>query len=121
MAVFRKGTLLIPTGPAKHLHIIMNDPVYSLEHQKKCVLVVNISTIKDGLPYDHTCTLASGDHPFIRHSGYVYYKGAEVVSAPRLIDRISLGEVNIMEPVSDSIYIRVLEGFGISKFVAFKI
>lgn len=25
--VFQKGTLLIPTGGANHLHFVMNDPV----------------------------------------------------------------------------------------------
>ena len=57
MPVFRKGTLLIPTGGTKHLHIVMNDPAYSPEFGDERVLIVNISTIKPDVPYDKTCEL----------------------------------------------------------------
>ena len=54
---YRKGTVLAPTGPCNHLHVICNDPVYYPVNDCYCVLVVNISSIKDGVPHDPSCVL----------------------------------------------------------------
>lgn len=121
MSVFRKGTLLIPTGPVKHLHIIMNDPVYTPEFGDERVLVVNISTIRPDCMYDDSCVLTPGCHPFVRNPSYVYYREAVVSLAPRIIEKIEMGEIDPHQPVDEDLYLQVLEGFSVSPHVKPKI
>lgn len=121
MLVFRKGTLLIPTGPVKHLHIVMNDPVFSPEYGDMRVLIVNISSIKPDTPYDNACTLSAGIHPFIRQPSYVYYKEAVVSLVPRIEEKIGLGEYDIKQPVDEPLYDQVLAGFATSRHAPPKI
>lgn len=121
MQVFRKGTLLIPTGPVKHLHVVMNDPVYSPEHRDERVLVVNISSIKDDCTYDDSCVLKPGCHPFVKQPSYVYYRDAAALVVPRIIEKVELGEFDLHHPVDQDLYLRVLNGFNTSKHVKPKI
>lgn len=121
MPVFRKGTLLIPTGGTKHLHIVMNDPAYSPEFGDERVLIVNISTIKPDVPYDKTCELGVGCHDFVRHPSYVYYKEAVISLVPRIIEKCELGEIDLQQPVNDVLYERIFNGFNVSKHVTPKI
>ncbi len=64
-------TLLIPSGPSPnfHLFIVLTNPIAfkGFEH----VLLVNVSTIHPGIFYDKSCTLHTGDHPFIKPDSYI--------------------------------------------------
>ncbi|MDD1609173.1 MAG: hypothetical protein LUO95_00800 [Methylococcaceae bacterium] len=118
----KKGTILIPTGPVEHLHFICSDPVYHYPiSDKKIVLLVNISSVKDGTDYDKTCILNLGDHPFIKHESYVYYKSAGGFSSDNISQRIAQGDYRIHDPCSDNTFNRILDGFGISEEVSGKI
>lgn len=121
MSVFKKGTLLIPTGPVKHLHIVMNDPVFFPELGYVAVLVVNISSIKSGQSYDESCILQPGLHPFITCDSYVYYKDAAILRVPRILERMQLGEISQHASVSESVFTEILAGFDKSKHVKQKI
>ncbi|MGM0832251.1 MAG: hypothetical protein ACQEUK_05385 [Pseudomonadota bacterium] len=118
---FRKGTLLILSGPVNHLHIIMNDPVYYPERDYYGVLLVNISSVRPGRRYDRTCLIEAGEHPFIRHQSYVVYGDAVVKSADDISQFVSTGEFSARDPVDEINYQRVLEGFDRSPKVAPKI
>lgn len=119
--VFERGTLLILSGPANHLHIIMNDPVYSHEHGYDGVLVVNISSIKPDIFHDDTCILEAGSHPFVRWPSWAVYKQAVVMDASRLDDKVDGGEIVVHTPVSLSVFAQVRAGFDASRHVAIKI
>ena len=63
----KRATLLVPSGPQgdsfrKHLFILLTHP-YDDGTGAKFILMVSISTIKTGLPYDPTCILYAGDQP----------------------------------------------------------
>lgn len=121
MSIVKKGTLLIPTGPVKHLHIIMNDAVYSPEHGDDRALLVNISTVNPNTFFDNACLLAANCHPFIKRESYVYYKEAVISCVPKMYDKIDQGEYNFHTPINDAIYSQVLAGFSQSRFVTPKI
>lgn len=119
--VYRKGTLLIPTGPVHHLHIVMNDPVFSPEYGDQRVLIVNISSIYPDRYHDPACVLDGGCHPFVVRPSYVYYRQALVSSVPLLGERIEMGEIRAHHAVNDDVYGLVRQGFDLSPHVAPKI
>lgn len=119
--VYRKGTLLIPTGPVHHLHIVMNDPVFSPEHGDERSLIVNISSADPGVKLDDACLLDAGCHPFIIRQSYVYYRHALISAAPRLAQEIDAGNILARPAVNDDVFVMVRRGFDTSRFVAPKI
>ncbi len=115
---YRKGTVLAPTGPCNHLHVICNDPVYYPINDCYCVLVVNISSIKDGVPHDPTCALDVGDHPFVQHPSYVVYAQAVIWRVDNVIRKEAAGEIMAHQDMPEATFSRILNGFDISDDVS---
>lgn len=118
---YRKGTILIPSGPCKHLHIICNDPVFYPNNGKESVLAVNISSVTPGVPYEEGCLLSAGDHPFIKHSSFVMYSRADVFGAVAIARSIDDGTFAPHAPASEELFSRVLAGFEVSDRVKYKV
>jgi len=118
---FRKGSLLIPTGSCQHLHVICNDPVFYPALAKDCFLAVNISSIKPLVSYDTCCILKPGEHSFITHDSFVYYKKADIFGATTVSRSIAEGDITIHDPFDDTVFDKILLGFNISKEVRPKI
>lgn len=108
---YRKGTILIPSGPCRHLHIVCNDPVYYARKNTDCVLLVNISTVDPPIPFDPTCLINPGEHPFVIKQSYVYYRKADIFGATRVAQNIALGEFSVHQDISEALQIRILAGF----------
>lgn len=119
--IAKKGTILIPSGPVKHLHFVCSDPVFYPKTAKESILVVNISSIQEGLEHDETCVLDVGDHPFIAHPSYVYYRKADIFGADTVKRNIDDGTFDVHEPCGDGTFKRILEGFDISEDVTGKV
>lgn len=105
---YRKGTVLAPTGPCNHLHVICNDPVYYPVNDCYCVLVVNISSIKDGVPHDPSCVLNSGDHRFIKHPSYVVYAEAIIWRVDNMVRKQRSGEISVHDDMPEATFNRIL-------------
>ena len=118
---FRKGSLLIPAGSCQHLHIICNDPVFYPALAKECFLAVNISSIDPIIQYDTTCILKDGDHPFIKHDSYVYYRKADIFGATTTERMVAEGDISLHDPFCDVIFEKILAGFYQSNEVKPKI
>ncbi|WP_202986249.1 hypothetical protein [Vibrio cholerae] len=116
-----KGTILIPTGPVKHLHFVCCDPVFYPSYAKDSVLVVNISTVRMGLEHDETCILNVGDHPFVVQPSYVYYAEAQIAGCDTISRNVAAGTFNVHQPCSDETFRRILGGFSVSDYVTPKI
>lgn len=71
-----------PTHDSKlpHLFFVLSD----LRKNPRHVLVMNLSTVRPGIPHDDSCYLHPGDHPFICQKSYVVYARAQIVSVKRL-------------------------------------
>lgn len=118
---YRKGTVLAPSGPSEHLHIICCDPLYNAEMGCECVLVVNISSVPSHGVYDKSCTLNVGDHDFIRHQSYLLYRLSVLWRVPPLSNKVDSGEYRIRSDVSDALLTQVINGFSQSEQTPFKI
>lgn len=114
---YRKGTVLAPTGPCEHLHVVCNDPVYHPINGCECVLVVNISSCKPGVAFDDTCILQAGDHAFIKHASYVVYRDAVIWKVPNVAARMLSGEISAHKDMPEGTFQRILNGFDISEQV----
>lgn len=113
--------MLILSGPVEHLHIVMNDPVHYPEAGYDGCLLVNISSVKPGRPYDDTCILEVGDHSFVNQQSFVVYKEAVVKNAEDLSTFVETGEFSTRDPVSEEVFARIMSGFQNSRRVTPKI
>lgn len=127
MSVFvplRRATLLIPSGPLgdpdrKHLFILLTDPAAD-DSGRLCVLLVSISSVKPGVPYDGTCILYAGDHPFVKHDSYVVYQKARLEEADKLLRGVKRGLLIPQEPLDGSVFARICRGFTESRMTPIK-
>lgn len=105
--------LLVPSGPAefKHLFVLALGPKQLDGHGgQPNVVMVSVTSIKPDFPYDPACVIRAGEHPFITHDSYVYYRDPRVESvahvqamvdkavwqgkescSPELLERIRVG------------------------------
>ncbi len=64
------ATYLIPSGPnGHHLHVVATN-----QCQNQSLLLFSLTTIYEGKYFDPTCIFGGGEHEFITHKTYVYYK-----------------------------------------------
>lgn len=115
----RKGTILIPSGPVRHLFFVCSDPtpdpVYVATYNKNAVLVVNISTIKEDAEHDNSCVLNVGEHPFITDPSYVVYIRASLLSEDNITDNIADGTFDVHEDCCEETLQKIYDGFEISE------
>ena len=114
----RGGTVLAYTGATPHLHIVCSDPVFYPQIAGVGVLVVNISSVKPGVPYDRTCILHQGEHPFISHDSFVVYAQAVIWKLESVERRIETGEISPHSHLEEPYISEVIEGFYKSPKVA---
>lgn len=117
---YRRGTLLVPSGK-DHLHIVCSDPVYHPIKGCDCVLIVNITSVPKISYFDNSCILDIGDHKFIRHKSYAYYELAVRWKVPVLTNKVISKEYVPHDDLTDSVMIRVMQGFSNSKHTSFEI
>lgn len=101
--IYRKGTLLVPSGPDKHLFIVCND---TCRHGLN--LLVNISSFYDGC--DRTCLLDVGDHPFVRHLSYVFYAKAQISKAEQIQRGLAQNKLTAQPDMAEWVFLRVEAG-----------
>ena len=95
------AALLIPSGASKHLFVILNQPVsFPGYGSQPCVVLVNVSSVRKDIPYDTTCTLPAGCHPFVVAESYVRYQDARVYRADELAERVAQGLFSLHEPMA---------------------
>jgi hypothetical protein len=107
---YRKATFLIPSGPPhdpdrKHLFVILTDP-----QEDSDVLLVSLSSLRPALPHDPTCILVAGDHPFVRHDSFVFYRLARIVPVAALRRRVRDGTFIPREPMREEVFSRICQG-----------
>lgn len=86
-------TLLIPSGPlGDHLFFILLGPQKLPDHGgAEQFISVSVTTIYPGIPYDKSCVLDSGDHPFIKHPSYVTYRKYRIDPRDHVEQMVSAG------------------------------
>ncbi len=96
------ATLLIPSGNAgDHLHIVLNDPrPFDGYGQHPCVLLVNLSSVREGVPHDATCVLEPGAHVFVQQRSFVFYRYARIEQGAHIFRLVEQGVFKPHEPMS---------------------
>jgi len=122
---FKRATLLVPSGPEhdpnrKHLFTLLTDPV-DHEAEEKVVLMVSISSVRPGIPYDSTCILCPGDHPFVQRESFVLYARARIEETDKLLRGIKNGALIGYDPMDSGVFARICRGVEESQFTPMKI
>ncbi|MCW7551076.1 hypothetical protein NX722_28320 [Endozoicomonas gorgoniicola] len=112
----QRATLLIPTPvdgrkDLKHLFILLTDPVT----HEKLVLIVSLSSVKKGIPYDNSCVLYPGDHSFISKKSFVDYSRIQIVPADKIVNGVKKGVFQPFETLHTDLFARVCHGLQISE------
>lgn len=109
----KKGTIWIPTGDTLHLFVIVNDKC-----ENDCHLLINITSIRNGVPHDPACEVAAGEHPSVNHPSYVKYEMAQTYSVAHLQKMVAGWVYKICDhDVSDELLARILDGAQQSDFI----
>ena len=96
------ATLLIPSGAGKHLFVVLNRPrPFPGYGSQPCVVLVNLSSVRKNIPYDTTCRLPAGCHPFVVAESYVRYQDARIYRADELGQRVAQGLFTLHEPMAE--------------------
>ncbi len=85
-----------------HLWIVLSDPAANDTR----VFVANLTST----PFDPTCVLEPGDHPFITHRSYVFYKEARCPSLVRLAALRQSGGMTPQPPFRPEVFNRIRAG-----------
>jgi hypothetical protein len=85
--VVKRATMLVPSGPTDHLFILLTDP----RGKEKEVLMACIRSVSPPLPFDASCVLDSGDHPFVKHKSWVDYSHLRIETAERIEKAVTSG------------------------------
>ena len=114
----KKGTLLIPSGSSgnpdqNHLHIIMTDECTDGLH-----LLVNISSIYDGVFHDPACVLPAGCHKFIVRDSYVVFDRASTRKSAHIVKCVDGWLYKPNGPVNDEIFDQIAAGVLSSRFIS---
>lgn len=110
------STLLIPSGGCDHLHIVCCDPLNFPGRASNSCLLVNVSTTVPKC--DRTVVLNLGDHPFINHESFVFYKKAFTETASALQLHVATGFYKAHLPVDRSLVKRVIACMDTSDFTS---
>lgn len=109
MAIAKKGTLLIVSGPKhdlerKHLHVICNDP-----DGDGNVALVSVCSVT-GTNHDTTCVLQEHEHAFLKHESFVLYARAKIVSTSSLTNGITAKLMIMHDDMNGQAFLRVFKG-----------
>ncbi len=74
--------------------------------------MVNISSHYYGS--DDTCLLNVGDHPFIRHTSFVFYAEAKIAKTARIQSGFEQGKLTRQPDLADDVFDRVAAGITVS-------
>jgi hypothetical protein len=95
------------TGDDRHVWVVISAPDRFPDDD---VIVVNITTIYQGAPYDSACVLYNGDHPTVKHDSYIRYQSAVGFTAQRIQSAVTAGAIIILESIEQSVLDRIRLG-----------
>lgn len=88
-----------------HLFVVLLDPI----DPEQLTVSVPCSTIRDS-PYDGTCELEAGCHPFIGDRSYINYAFADIVSIVDIQRLVSEGKAKIHKPIGSDLLETIQRG-----------
>ena len=73
-------------------------------------MLVNLSSVREGVPYDTTCVLDAGEHEFIRHPSFVFYRNARIEPESHVLQLVEQGLFKPHVAVSAEVLQRIKSG-----------
>lgn len=106
-----------------HLHVILTSPFNVLLDgiDVEVVIMVNATTIYDGVDFDPACKLVNGDHTLITHDSYIIYKKAVVTRISEVQDGVKKKVFSPSGKASAALMKKIITGLGCSKHIPQKI
>ena len=110
----------MPSGPdGNHLFVVLNDPkVFDGYGARAHVVLVCVSSIRDGISHDTTCELEPGCHAFVKRPSYVVYRRSRIEAAKHLEKLVEQGVFKPHSPVSAALLHRLKRGLRASSFTS---
>jgi hypothetical protein len=106
----------VPSGPGelKHLFVVCSGSCGPPDMR----VIVSISSVRPGKFHDQTCPVVAGEHDFVVHESFVFYRHTELKSATDLRRFLETGYYTPKQALSAELLDRVLRGFRQSRFTA---
>jgi hypothetical protein len=125
LLILPRLTVLVPSGPVgdpnrKHLFVVLNAP-YCESGGVPSVAMVSFRSLAPDLPYDQTCLLNKGDHPFIKHPTWVDYGKARIEAAAAIERGVRSGILVQHDPLSEAVFRRITAGLCTSPMTPMKV
>lgn len=108
------SSLLIPSGGCNHLHIVCSDPMNFPGWAARSCLLLSISTTVPKC--DRTLVLDRGDHPFIDHESFVFYRKALVEQAQVLEQLVAKNVYTAHQPAYRALVKKIVARMDQSDF-----
>lgn len=106
------ATLLMPSGnEGDHLYIVLNDPrPFENRGNNLWVVLVNLSSVREGVPHDATCVLEPGEHPFVSRRSFVFYRNARIEQESHVLQLTQNGLFKPHDPMSAGVLQKIKAG-----------
>lgn len=105
--------LLVPSGPGEFKHLfaiaVGPQPIEGYGTQPH-VIMVSVTSIKPDYPYDPACVIKAGEHPFVTHDSYVYYRDPRIESVAHVQAMVDQAVWQSKEPCSPELLERIRTG-----------
>lgn len=82
------------------------------------VAMVSFTTIRPDIPHDGACVVQAGEHPFIRHPSYAYYRDVRLEPLPHVLQMVQGAVWQPHEPCSPQLLQRLQRGVCASRLVS---
>lgn len=83
--------------------------------------MVSLSTVRHGVPYDPSCILYAGDHPFVKRDSYVVYQKARLEEADKVLRGVKNGQLVPQDPMDSAVFARICKGLEDSRLTSSKL
>jgi hypothetical protein len=104
-------TLLVPSGPGRHLFFLLLGPVILPGYgPRPQIAMASATTLRGGVPFDDACVLNPGDHPFIQHRSYIAYRYLRIDTADHVDSMVVTAGWLPHEPCTPELLGRIIAG-----------
>jgi hypothetical protein len=104
-------TFLVPSGPDKHLYIVVTEADGDGMH-----ILVNVTSIDPEIAHDKTCCFDGGEHKFIKKPSYAAYGFAIQRHANFVDQQVKLGNYIQHDDASEEVVAKIRSGLKKSVF-----
>lgn len=105
--------LLVPSGPGEYKHlfaIAVGPSALDGYGAQPHVIMVSVTSVKADYPHDPACVIKAGEHPFITHDSYVYYRDPRIEPVTHVQTMVDKAVWQAHEPCSPELLERIRQG-----------